>query len=111
MSGPIPIACTLPLAQGPDRLDEWRTLFATTVLAVDRDTPRHVRMTLDARRTDEAATRDLMARETACCAFFDFALTRIDDATFALDMRVPEDAEDVLATMARQADVAAGLVR
>jgi hypothetical protein len=111
MPDPVPIACTLPAAQLPGRLAEFHDLYASAVRAVERVTPRHVRLRLAGAADLEATARDLLTRERQCCAFYDFALTPLGDGALTLDVRVPAGAEPVLALLARDAERAAGLAR
>jgi thioredoxin len=95
-------ACTLPTAQQPLREAEFDALFATALRSVERPEPQWLRLTLDGDADAEAAVRDLTARESSCCSFFDFQLTAADGA-LTLDVRVPEARVEVLDGLARQA--------
>ena len=106
-SGPVPQwapgdACTLPTAQQPLREAEFAALFATALRGVQRPSPTWLRLELDPRDEAETTMRDLTARESACCAFFDFQLTTTD-STLILDVRVPAARIDVLDGLARHA--------
>ncbi len=87
----IPIVCDM--TDAPDtpaeRLAEYQRLFATQLLARERTTAG-IRFRLRADDGVEAWVRDLAAREKACCAFFDFDITRNDD-TVLWDARVVDD--------------------
>jgi len=74
-----PIACDLTDAPdtGPERLAEYRQLFAVALLGRER-TRDGVRFRFRADPGIEPWVRDLAAREKACCAFFAFAVTRVD---------------------------------
>ena len=74
-----PVVCDLTDAPdtGPERLAEYRHLFAAALLGRER-TPGGVRFRFRADPGIEAWVRDLAAREKACCAFFAFAVTRVD---------------------------------
>jgi thioredoxin len=98
-------ACTLPTAEQPLREAEFEELFATALRAVERPAPTWLRLNLDAGTEVEARTRDLTARESSCCSFFDFQLTTANDA-LTLDVRVPEARAEVLDGLARQAETA-----
>jgi|tagenome__1003787_1003787.scaffolds.fasta_scaffold20815064_3 hypothetical protein len=63
-------ACTLPTTERPLRFAEWNALFATARVK-ERPAPTRLRLELVA---PEAAVRDLAARESACCSFFDFGV-------------------------------------
>jgi hypothetical protein len=93
-------ACTLPTAAQPLRVAEFDTLFATALRAVERRAPEVLRLVLDATAADRV--RDLVARESACCAFFDFHLSSAGEHV-VLDVRVPPARTDVLDGLARQA--------
>ncbi|MCE0765374.1 hypothetical protein LWC35_21070 [Pseudonocardia kujensis] len=82
MTSWVPEACTLPTAERPLRVAEFDELLSTGVTEAVRVAAGHLRLTLRPERDADAA--DLVARESACCSFFDFAL----DGT-ALDVRVP----------------------
>lgn len=89
MTSWVPDACTLPTAERPLRVAEFDTLLSTGITGTVRVNAEHVRLTLRPERVAEAA--DLVARESACCSFFDFAL-----AGTVLDVRVPETHVGVL---------------
>jgi hypothetical protein len=61
-----------------ERLDEYRRLFTQSLLGRER-TRAGIRFRFRADPGVEAWVRDLAAREKACCAFFDFAVTVKDD--------------------------------
>ena len=85
---PVPAACTLPTPERPARLAEWGAQLAAAVRR-DRPTPRHARLTLPGAADRAAQLRDLAARESRCCSFFDFTVTGAPDGTVTLDIRVP----------------------
>jgi hypothetical protein len=91
----IPIACDLNPSERRAQLDEWRALWATSVIDADRVSPTRlsVRLVDDLGRLE--TTIRLAQREKACCPFFDFVL-RIDPETITLDISVPEDATAIL---------------
>lgn len=64
----IPASCTLPTAQHPIRAFE--ALFATALNA-QRLSDRHLRVSFASGAAMAAVVRDLAARETACCSFFE----------------------------------------
>ncbi|ATO13403.1 hypothetical protein CO540_05785 [Micromonospora sp. WMMA2032] len=99
----VPDACTLPTTDRPLRLAEFDTLFRAAVRAVDRPSARHLRLRLDGADQVERTARDLAARESACCSFFTFDLTRPDDGPLTLDIRVPAAHTDVLDALAARA--------
>jgi hypothetical protein len=110
--GPVPAvwtsadACTLPTAEQPLRVAEFGALFATALRTLERPAPTWLRLNLVAGAGVEASTRDLTARESSCCSFFDFQLTATGGA-LTLDVRVPEVRIDVLDGIARVAEAAA----
>ena len=55
----------------------------------------------------EDTVRDLVARESTCCSFFTFAITREPDARVRLDIEVPPQRADVLDGLAERALAAA----
>jgi hypothetical protein len=101
----IPIACTLTPNEAGARLDEFFELFANHLRDLTRPTPGQLQFVFDHAETIEDATRDLLAREHKCCAFFDFAIERQSTALI-VRAEVPQGAEaslDELASIARQA--------
>ena len=89
-------ACTLPAADQPLRLGELRALLAESLVAVDVQDPGHAVFRLQAAAAGRA--RDLVARESACCAFFTFDVQERTDAVH-VHVRVPEAHREVLAGM------------
>lgn len=110
-AGLIPVAwapvdaCTLPTAEQPLREAEFNALFATALRGVERPEPTWLRLSLDAGPGVEATARDLIARESSCCSFFDFQLAPGEDR-LVLDVGVPPARVEVLDGMARQAEAA-----
>lgn len=100
-------ACTLPTAEQPLREAEFDVLFATAVRDVERLAPTLLRLHLEAGSGVEARTRELTARESSCCSFFDFQLTPGEDR-LVLDVRVPEARTEVLDGLARRAEAVRG---
>lgn len=68
-----PDACTLPTAGMPLRVAEFADLFASSLRGVSRPSPSSLRLTFVAGAAP--AVRELTARESECCSFFDFVLT------------------------------------
>jgi hypothetical protein len=91
-------ACRLPTAEQPLREAEFDTLFATALRGVERPEPDRLRLTFDG----DAEVEELIARESSCCSFFDFELTRTSDGQ-VLDVRVPAARVAVLDGLARRA--------
>jgi hypothetical protein len=98
-----PLECTLPLGERPSRVKEFDDLFTTALRAVARPEPTLLLLTLDGSDRVEATTRDLVARETACCSLFDFTLTRVPDGRLQLAVRVPAQRVRVLDELAARA--------
>ena len=67
----MPEACTLPTIEQPLRVAEWDAALASAMGPPRRASPGRLEVVLAA----AAATRDLVARETACCSFFTFTVT------------------------------------
>lgn len=101
-----PTDCTLPTAERPLRVAEFDELFATALRAVGRVGPTHLRLVLDGVGEVETTIRDLLARETACCSFFTFTLTRTGDDRLQLDVQVPAQYTEVLDGLAARATAA-----
>src|SRR5437870_571381 len=105
----VPDACTLPTVERPLRLGEFDDLFAGAVRQVDSAAPTHARMRLTGPAGLEATVRDLTARETACCSFFAFTVTpepAEDGEALTLDIEVPPQHADVLATLVARVSTA-----
>jgi hypothetical protein len=103
MSFDAPDACTLPTVDRPLRLAEFEDLFASAVREVEVLAPTHTRMRLVG--VDGLADRvqDLAVRETACCSFFDFAVTPAAGGTVVLDIEVPVAYVGVLTSLTQRA--------
>jgi hypothetical protein len=102
MTFDIPDACTLPTAERPLRLAEFDDVITTAVRGVDRLDATHARLRLSGPPGLAATVRDLTARETECCSFFDFTVTS-DGADVVLDIAVPPRYADVLASLVSSA--------
>ncbi|MGW5576372.1 hypothetical protein [Micromonospora chokoriensis] len=100
----VPEACTLPTAERPLRLAEFDQFFADAVRGLDRLSAQHLRLHLDGGTRVEEAARDLTARESSCCSFFTFDLSRPDADSLSLDVRVPAAHVDVLDALAERAE-------
>jgi len=110
MSFVVPEACTLPTAERPLRLAEINQLFTTAVRHVETISPTHARIQLSGPAGLEATVRDLTARETQCCSFFTFDVTpepAAGDGTLTLDVQVPAQHADILASLAQRASTVA----
>jgi hypothetical protein len=105
-----PEACTLPTAERPLRVAEFDGLFASALRAQARPGPTQLRLLLDGAEQVEDTTRDLIARQTACCSFFAFTLTRVPEGQLRLDVQVPASRTDVLDAIAARAAAAGSSV-
>ncbi|MFI6244417.1 hypothetical protein ACIBEF_31670 [Micromonospora sp. NPDC050795] len=95
-----PEACTLPSVQRPLRRAEFDDLFATALLEQQRLSPTHLRWRLDP--AAETTARDLTDRESSCCSFFTYTITRVTGA-LRLDVQVPAARVDVLDALRQRA--------
>jgi hypothetical protein len=91
-----PIACSLDAGALTERVEEWRALVATSVRTLTSDATT-VRLLLDGSDAALLQAAALGQREKACCPFFAVSLELAAD-TRTLSLRVPEGAEEVLAT-------------
>ena len=89
MSFEVPDACTLPTAAQPLRQAEFEALCSAALRRQERLSPLHLRLTLASGEGLAEAVRDLAARETDCCSFFDFTVTPTDGVV-VLDIEVPD---------------------
>jgi hypothetical protein len=90
----LPIACTLSPDGMSARLALIDALAADGLL--DRTpTASGLRVRLRDTPDIERRTRDLVAAESACCAFLDFALGR-ENGDLVLDITGPQDARAVI---------------
>jgi hypothetical protein len=110
MAFDVPDACALPTVERPLRLAEFDALFANAVREVETISPTHARLRLAGPAGLEATVRDLTAREATCCSFFTFTTTvqpaeqgAKDGEALTLDVEVPPQYADVLASLARSA--------
>lgn len=94
-------ACTLPMAQRPLRVAEFDELFAVAVREVERPEPDRLRLHLAADEQVQRTTRELVERESECCAFFSFGLSQTE-GWLQLDIRVPAGRVEVLDSLARR---------
>ncbi len=95
MAFDIPSACTLPTADRPVRLKEFDDLLATSTRRGERRSATSLALHLSGADGLEEATRDLAARETECCSFFEFEVRSSDDEVI-LDVTVPPQYADIL---------------
>jgi hypothetical protein len=102
----VPTGCTLPTAQQPLRVAEFDILFTTALRHLSRPAPHRLQLMLDP--TAEQLTRELIAKETACCSVFAFTLTAQADV-LQLDIEVPDTRAPILDALAAHATRHAGL--
>lgn len=95
----VPEVCLLPTAELPLRQRQFDELFATSLWGSARVSPTVLRWSLDP--AVESRARDLAARETECCSFFDFTFSR-DEAALQVDVRVPAAQVQVLDGLAER---------
>jgi hypothetical protein len=98
----VPDACTLPNQEQPLRVAEFTELFASALKESTRPTPSLLRLVLTYSNDTENTLRDLVARESTCCAFFDFTITH-SNGELVLDVGVSAGHEPVLNALADQA--------
>jgi MerR family transcriptional regulator, copper efflux regulator len=89
------IACSLHEADMPTRLAEWNALL--TAAARRSALADGVRIEFDAQPPIAELAR-LATAEHACCSFFRFAIT-VDERGVGLEVRAPEDAQDLTAAL------------
>jgi hypothetical protein len=94
-------ACTLPTAERPLRVAELDDLLSS-VTAVQRPAPTLLRIDLAGHDELLETARDLAARETACCSFFTFTVTRSPNGV-RMDIAVPDARVDILDALAERA--------
>jgi hypothetical protein len=92
----VPAACTLPTVEQPLRVAEFDDLF-TSVRGAERVAATTLRLTLDRSSLDYA--RDLGARETECCSFFDFSFDTAG-GTATMQITVPPAYTEILDALA-----------
>lgn len=91
----VPLACTLPSTELPDRLAAWAGMIGA---AIGRDVDGNgLRLTFPMDAGLAARLAELCARELACCAFFDFSL-QISGAELVLTVSGQSPA-DILALL------------
>ena len=90
----IPHACTLPTADRPVRLAEFARLFATATSTTRHDAT-HLTVAFDEAAGLVSKVRDLAARESSCCSFFDFTVAS-SGGRVVLDITVDLTHADIL---------------
>lgn len=96
--------CTLPTVERPLRIAEFDELFRF-VREVERLAPTQLRLVLEETGGVADRARELTARETECCSFFDFGVAG-DGAHVVVDVRVPGGRVEVLDGLAARAGAA-----
>lgn len=104
----VPDACTLPTQERPLRVMEFTELFSQALRGLTRPAADRLRLTFTPSTGVEARLRNLIVRESACCAFFDFTLGHGHDG-LTLDIRVPAGHQTVLDALADHAAAAGRL--
>lgn len=104
-------ACTLPTAERPLRQAAFDELFAETLIGVRRPSVDHAVLVLAGPAGTEGEVRDLAARESSCCSFFEFTVAPDRSSNAAdvvtLDVRVPGVHVAVLDALILRAQAAA----
>jgi hypothetical protein len=101
-------ACTLPTAERPLRMAEFDDLFATSLRSIERTDGTEVRMLLAGDASLAGRTQALADAESACCSFFIFAVTPLEDGRMAFDVSVPLAYVGVLDGLVGRATAALG---
>lgn len=104
----VPDACTLPTAAQPVRTAEFDRFFAESVRSMSRSAPTLLELVLPA--GVGAVARDLAARESSCCSFFDFGFTPAADI-LVMRIGVPDSYVEVLDALAARVHAVLGGAR
>jgi len=93
--------CTLPTAALPERATEFGELFQRQIAPPYWIDSQHVEFTLAGVDDLHHQVLDLVARESACCSFFDFLITQEPRQApplppLVLQVGVPANRHDVL---------------
>jgi anti-sigma-K factor RskA len=91
-----PIACSLDAGSLAERVERWRALVATSVVAIEAE-PTAVHLVLGPSEPDLVAAVELAQREKQCCPFFDVTM-HIGTDQRTLTLGVPDGAEEAMAT-------------
>jgi hypothetical protein len=103
---PLTIACSLTPSDYAERVQEFETLFATSLRESRRELTL-LRLRLDPATAREKDVRDLLRREQECCPFFNFTVVATPDA-LNVEAAVPEEAAECLDDLERLASGARG---
>ena len=110
---PIEDSCTLPTAAQPLRLKEFDELFRYQLSQPRRIGPRRVEFSFANADGLYAHMSDLVARESACCSFFEFSIDpdvrqAANQDRLMLRVGVPASQVDVLQALTDRAAAAFG---
>ena len=105
---PIEDFCTLPTAAQPMRVKEFDELFRYQVGQPRRIGPHRVEFSFPSADGLSAQVSDLVARESACCSFFEFTIEAVDQDRLVLRVGVPASRVDVLQALTDRAAAAFG---
>ena len=111
---PIDDFCTLPTVARPERLMEFDELFRRQDEPPRRIGPHLVEFSFAAAEGLYTEVSDLVARESACCSFFDFVIDqrsqpRGDQDQVVLRVGVPASRDEVLGALMDRAVAAFGM--
>jgi hypothetical protein len=111
---PVGEFCTLPTAAQPFRLMEFDELFRSQIRPPRRIDPHRVEFTFLGAEGLYAKVSDLVARETACCTFFEFTIAEHPhdpggEDHLVLLVGVPASRADVLEVLTDRAVAAMGM--
>lgn len=107
----VPEACTLPTAEQPLRVAEFDDVVGRHLVRVERHEPTRATLVLSGPDGLEVTIRDLTDRETSCCSFFDFTVSRLPAehagvVGLRVEVEVPSARADVLAALAERVESA-----
>jgi len=112
---PIEEFCTLPTTAQPMRLLEFDELFRRQVHQPRRIGPHRVELRFANADGLYAEVSDLVARESACCSFFEFMIDQPSQAgdqdQLVLRVSVPVSRDDVVEALMDRAAAAVGEAR
>jgi hypothetical protein len=83
----VDIVCSLDASSMAERMAEFERLFASALVSQRRE-PGQLRLEFALTGKEEAAVRELFAREAECCTFFSFGIQR-DAERLIVTMAVP----------------------
>ena len=105
---PIEDFCTLPTGAQPMRVKEFDELFRYQVGQPRSTGPHRVEFSFPSADGLSAQVSDLVARESACCSFFEFTIEAVDQDRLVLRVGVPASRVDVLQALTDRAAAAFG---